>query len=882
MLVEEGAGAPEADRVPAHVRDGGALGQPHDAAGHDVEAGVLAALLGDGHQGLQAHAHAQEGPSPRDVLLDGLSEATLTQVGHRVGGGADAGEDERGGGVERGGDVGHAGRPAHPLDGAHDRAQIAGPVIEDDDRAGRGGGGVGHQGFRLPADPAAACRGDRKYAGNIVGGMQSNAAADGAQPSDARNRVEELRDQIRYHSYRYYVLDDPEISDAAWDTLLQELRALEDAHPALVTADSPTQQVGARPLAAFSVVEHRERLLSLGNVFDETGLRDWHRRAAELAERDDFALVTEPKIDGLAMALVYEDGRLSQAATRGDGRRGENVTENIRQIPDIPQRLAAASGSRGLPARFEVRGEVYMPKAGFEAMNAAIEEENLALVAADKKPLRTFANPRNAAAGAVRQKDPKITASRPLRIAVYQLGWAEGPTPETHWETLEWLRSLGFPTTPETARQPGLDEAVAACAAWLPRRDALAMDMDGVVVKIDDFAIQRQLGVVGREPRWATAYKFPSAEATTTLLRIEVNVGRTGSLNPFAILAPVVVGGATVRMATLHNEDDIHRKDVREGDTVIVRRAGEVIPQVVGPVLSRRTEGAPRFEMPDRCPVSGDPVLRLESEAMSYCANPVCPAVVRRTVEHFVSRGAMDIDGLGERRVNEFFDAGLITDAGDIYALAEQRETLLGPAEDGGEERRQPAGRDRSEPVAAAERAALRPGHPSRGRRGGVAAGAALRRRDGAAGGVGGGDRRGRRGGSGDRGERRALDGDGAQPGDPGQAGGRRGAAVGGGGRSAGGTAGGAAVRDHGPAGVDDAGRGGSGAEAAGGVGGQRRDEEDAGADRGGGRWRQAGQGGATGHAGLGRGSVAGAAARARSGTGRRCGDRSRSGQRLA
>ncbi|MDE2639867.1 MAG: NAD-dependent DNA ligase LigA, partial [Chloroflexota bacterium] len=272
---------------------------------------------------------------------------------------------------------------------------------------------------------------------------------------------------------------------------------------------------------------------------------------------------------------------------------------------------------------------------------------------------------------------PKITAGRPLHIAVYQLGWAEGATPGTHWETLEWLRSMGFPTTPETVRQPGLDATAAACAAWLPRRDALPMDMDGVVVKIDDFAIQRQLGTVGREPRWATAYKFPSAEATTTLLRIEVNVGRTGSLNPFAILEPVVVGGVTVGMATLHNEEDVHRKDLREGDTVIVRRAGEVIPQVVGPVLSRRKDGALPFEMPDRCPVSGDPVLRPETEVMAYCSNPVCPAVVRRSVEHFVSRGAMDVDGLGERRVNELFDAGLIEDAGDIYALPEQREALL-------------------------------------------------------------------------------------------------------------------------------------------------------------------------------------------------------------
>ena len=489
---------------------------------------------------------------------------------------------------------------------------------------------------------------------------------------DARQRVEELRDQLRYHNYRYYVLDDPEIDDATWDGLFHELRALEESYPEFVTADSPTQQVGATPLEAFAVVEHREPLLSLGNVFDETGLRDWHRRASELADRDDFAMVTEPKIDGLAMALVYENGRLVQAATRGDGRRGENVTENIRQIPDVPQRLVGEA-----PPRFEVRGEVYMPKAGFAAMNAAIDEENVARVAADKKPNRLFANPRNAAAGAVRQKDPKVTASRPLSIAVYQLGWVEGSAPPTQWEMLQWLRSLGFPTMSETKRQPGLAETIAACDGWRPRREALTFDMDGVVVKIDDFAIQRQLGVVGREPRWATAFKFPPAEAATKLLKIAINVGRTGRLNPFAILEPVIVGGATVRMATLHNEDDIHRKDVRRGDTVIVRRAGEVIPEVVGPVLSHRKRGARKFRMPKTCPVSGDPVVRLENEAASFCSNPVCPAVVRRTVEHFVSRGAMDIDGLGERRVNEFFDEGLIGDAGDIYALAGKREALL-------------------------------------------------------------------------------------------------------------------------------------------------------------------------------------------------------------
>ena len=512
---------------------------------------------------------------------------------------------------------------------------------------------------------------------NVASPGRARTSSSEAGPSeaghfDARNRVEELRDQLRYHNYRYYALDDPEISDSAWDALFQELRALEESHPEFVTADSPTQQVGATPLVAFAVVEHREPLLSLGNVFDEAGLRNWHRRASERAERDDFTMVTEPKIDGLAMALVYEEGRLVQAATRGDGRRGENVTENVRQIADVPQRLRGP-----VPARFEVRGEVFMPKAGFEAMNAAIAEENVALVAAGRKPQRLFANPRNAAAGAVRQKDPRVTAGRPLSIGVYQLGWAEGEAPSTHWETLTWLRALGFRTTPEAARQAGLEAALAACEGWLPRRDALPFDMDGVVVKIDDFAIQRQLGVVGREPRWATAFKFPPAEATTRLLKIAVNVGRTGRLNPFAILEPVVVGGATVRMATLHNEDDIHRKDVRKGDTVIVRRAGEVIPQVVGPVLSRRKRGARKFRMPKRCPVSGDPVVRLENEAASYCSNPVCPAVVRRTVEHFVSRGALDIDGLGERRVNEFFDEELIGDAGDVYSLADKREALL-------------------------------------------------------------------------------------------------------------------------------------------------------------------------------------------------------------
>ena len=499
--------------------------------------------------------------------------------------------------------------------------------------------------------------------------MASKAQPAGALPGAgdttffaARARIEELRDLIRDHNLRYYVLNDSEISDQEWDALLHELKRLEAAHPELITPDSPTQQIGAPPETTFAVVEHRQPMLSLGNVFQTRQLRDWHRRAAALANRDDFAMVTEPKIDGLAMALVYERGRLARAATRGDGRHAEDVTANILTIRSVPQRLHG-----GVPERFEVRGEVYMPKAGFERLNQELAAQGA----------KVFANPRNAAAGAVRQKNPAITAGRPLDIAIYQLGWSDGTPPPTQWEVLGWFRSLGFPTTPEIARHDGLEAVAAACEAWAPRRDALPFDMDGVVVKINDFALQRQLGAVGREPRWAVAYKFPAAEAITVLRAIRVNVGRTGSLNPYAELEPVHVGGATVKLATLHNEEDIHRKDLRPGDTVIVRRAGEVIPQVVGPVLSRRPAGAKPWRMPKRCPVSRDPVVHPPGEAMTYCPNPACPAVVRRAVEHFAGRGAMDIDGLGERLIALLFDEGLIEDAGDLYALNKQQARLV-------------------------------------------------------------------------------------------------------------------------------------------------------------------------------------------------------------
>ena len=475
-------------------------------------------------------------------------------------------------------------------------------------------------------------------------------------------RVEELRSLIGYHDYRYYVLDSPEISDAEYDELMRELRQLEERYPQLITPDSPTQRVSGQPVAAFGIVEHRVPLLSLANAFSEEELRAWHRRAAAVAGSDDFALVCEPKMDGLAVALVYENGGFLQGATRGDGRRGENITENLRTIRSIPLRLGEEA-----PPRFEVRGEVYMTKRGFERLNEERADQG--------QPL--FANPRNAAAGSVRQLDARITARRPLDIFIYALGWVEGATPPSiHWEVLQWLGGLGFRVNPNNVRVASMDEAVAVCNEWGGKRESLPYEIDGVVVKIDDLALQDRLGVVGREPRWAIAYKFPPIQATTKLKKIEVNVGRTGSLNPYAVLEPVRVGGATVKLATLHNEDDIHRKDIREGDTVIIQRAGDVIPQVVGPVVSLRSGKKRVYHIPQKCPVCGAPVRRLEGEAMSYCTNTACPAQAFRLLTHFVSRGAMDIDGIGESLAAALLNAGLVKDPADLYFL--KKEQLLG------------------------------------------------------------------------------------------------------------------------------------------------------------------------------------------------------------
>ncbi|MDP3064548.1 MAG: NAD-dependent DNA ligase LigA, partial [Chloroflexota bacterium] len=396
-------------------------------------------------------------------------------------------------------------------------------------------------------------------------------------------RAEELRKQVNDHNYRYYVLDSPVVSDAEYDALMRELRELEAAHPELVTLDSPTQRVGAAPAAGFAEVAHPIPLLSLANAFNNEELVAWHKRAVNLLGRSDFDYVCELKIDGLAVALTYEDGRLIRGATRGDGVHGEDITQNVRTIRSVPLSLMGQPPARTggqPPRRLEVRGEVYMPKESFRRLN----EER----ASKGEPL--FANPRNSAAGSVRQLDSRVTASRNLDIYVYALGYADdGPMPDNHWDAMSHLAELGFRINPQSRLCQTLEEVEDYYRSWVERRHDLPYQVDGVVVKIDLFEHQQALGYVGREPRWAVAYKFASEQAVTKLLNIGINVGRTGSLNPFAVLEPVVIGGATVKLATLHNEEDIRRKDIRVGDWVIVERAGEVIPQVVGPVADRRT-----------------------------------------------------------------------------------------------------------------------------------------------------------------------------------------------------------------------------------------------------------------------------------------------------
>ena len=478
-----------------------------------------------------------------------------------------------------------------------------------------------------------------------------------------RSRVQELRKEISHHSHRYHVLDIPLISDAQYDAMVLELRDLEGRHPELVTPDSPTQRVGAPPAQGFAEVEHPVPLLSLANAFDTEELRAWHGRVQNLLEGAAFDMVCELKIDGLAVALTYEDGHLVRGATRGDGFRGEDVTLNLRTIRSIP---LAVTGD-GYPQRLEVRGEVYLPKSAFERLN-------LERVAQGEPP---YANPRNTAAGSLRQFDPAATTSRPLDIFVYALGYADnGAMPGTHWNALERLKEMGFKVNPLNALCHSLEEVEDYYRGWLEKKEELDYGVDGVVVKVNPFSHQTHLGIVGREPRWAIAYKFPATQQVTRIKRIGINVGRTGSLNPYAELEPVNIGGATVKLATLHNEDDIHRKDIREGDWVVVERAGEVIPQVVAPVVARRTGEERPFTMPTTCPVCGSRVVRPQDEAMSYCTNSTCPAQFSRLLMHFVGRGSMDIEGLGERLALAMIEAGLVRDVGDIYAVT--MEQLLG------------------------------------------------------------------------------------------------------------------------------------------------------------------------------------------------------------
>lgn len=480
-----------------------------------------------------------------------------------------------------------------------------------------------------------------------------------AWEAEAALRAEELRQAIQYHNYRYYVLDDPEISDAEYDALFRELRDLEEQHPELATPDSPTMRVGAEPLSAFVAVDHLIPMLSLANVFAESEFRSWDARVRRLSERDDVEYIVEPKIDGLAISLIYQDGVLVRGATRGDGARGENVTQNLRTVPTVPLRLYAGNGAR-VPELLEVRGEVYMPKTAFERLNELRAKNGESL----------FANPRNAAAGSVRQLDPKITASRPLRIFLYALGRVEGITFQSHYAALDYLSKLGFPTTPEPRTCRGVEETVKACQDWAARRADLDFDIDGAVVKVNNIALQNALGFVGREPRWAVAFKFPAMQSTTIVKDIIINIGRTGTVNPTAILEPVEIGGVTVQRATLHNEDEIRRKDIRIGDAVVVQRAGDVIPQIVKVIPGRRTGEESEFQMPGICPVCGSAIERAPGEAMAYCTGAACQAQLKERVIHFASREAMDIEGLGEKLCVQLVDLGLVTDVGDIYYLS--------------------------------------------------------------------------------------------------------------------------------------------------------------------------------------------------------------------
>ncbi|SFM25071.1 NAD-dependent DNA ligase LigA [Marinobacter zhejiangensis] len=473
-----------------------------------------------------------------------------------------------------------------------------------------------------------------------------------------QQQVDELRQQIDDHNYRYYVLDDPQIPDVEYDRLFRALKDLELKHPELVTPDSPTQRVGALGETSFDAVTHRIPMLSLDNVFDDIELRDFERRIHDRLESDEpVEFVCEPKLDGLAVSLHYEDGVLVKAATRGDGYIGEDITANIRTIPSIPLRLRGDS----FPGVVEVRGEVYMPKAGFEALNKNLGNQGE----------KTFVNPRNAAAGSLRQKNPAITAKRPLEMCAYSVAVPdEGVLPSTHWDCLQQVREWGFRINPEMSLVVGADGCLDAYNDLLAKRGELPYEIDGIVFKVNRLDLQSRLGFVSRAPRWAIAHKFPAEEALTVLEDVEFQVGRTGAVTPVARLKPVFVGGVTVSNATLHNMDEIRRLDIHIGDTVFVRRAGDVIPQVVKVVTEQRPQGAGEIHLPEACPVCGSDVLQVEGEAVARCSGGLfCPAQRKEAIRHYASRKAMDIEGLGDKLIDSLVDRELVKTVADIYRL---------------------------------------------------------------------------------------------------------------------------------------------------------------------------------------------------------------------
>ena len=495
--------------------------------------------------------------------------------------------------------------------------------------------------------------------------------------ADVAARVEELRGLIRHHNELYHTLDSPEIPDSEYDLLVRELRRLEEEHPELASADSPTNAVGAAPSGLFQEVRHRVPMMSLDNAFDETELRAWAerlRRQDPSLDLDALTFSCEPKVDGVAMSLTYEKGRFVQAATRGDGVTGEDVTANVATIREVPKELAKAGGP--YPALLEVRGEIYMPVAEFEAMNKRQADAGE----------RLFVNPRNSAAGALRQKDPKVTATRPLRFWAYQVGVVEGAPARAVWpaasqsDTLAQLARAGLPVSPEARQVKGIPEVVARCRELEEERHSLPYEIDGVVTKLDDLSLHAVLGATSRAPRWAIAFKFPPEERTTRLVAIHVSIGRTGRATPFAQLEPVFVGGSTVGVATLHNEDQVAVKDVRPGDLVIVRKAGDVIPEVVGPVkegpgVPKRRK--PKWKFPTSCPSCGEPLTRLPGESDTFCTNIDCPQQRVQRIAHYASRGAMDIEGLGEERVIQLVSAGLVNDPADLYLLTTEALVAL-------------------------------------------------------------------------------------------------------------------------------------------------------------------------------------------------------------